>query len=41
VLCLEWTAQSAERYIDDGVDTFIFDDGRIRVQTVKYSVHPN
>jgi SnoaL-like domain len=41
VLYLEWKAQSSERHIDDGVDTFIFDDGRIRVQTVKYSVHPN
>lgn len=41
VLYLEWKARSAERHVDDGVDTFVFDDGRIRVQTIKYSVHPN
>jgi hypothetical protein len=41
VLYLEWKARSAERRVDDGVDTFIFDDGRIRVQTVRYSVQPN
>jgi hypothetical protein len=41
VLYLEWKARGAERHVDDGVDTFIFDDGRIRVQTVRYSVDPN
>jgi hypothetical protein len=39
VLYLEWKAQSdAARHIDDGVDTFVFGDGKIKVQTVKYTV---
>ena len=40
VLYLEWKARSADRQVDDGIDTFIFDNNRIRVQTIKYSVHP-
>ena len=40
VMYLEWKARSADRHVDDGVDTFIFDNDKIRVQTVKYSVHP-
>jgi len=39
VLYLEWKAQSdTARHIDDGLDTFVFDDGRIKVQTIKYTV---
>jgi ketosteroid isomerase-like protein len=38
VLFLEWSADSAPSRIDDGVDTFVFRDGLIRVQTVRYSV---
>jgi len=39
VLFLEWVADSAVSRVDDGVDTFVFRDGMIRVQTVRYSVH--
>lgn len=38
VLYLEWQARSADRHVDDGIDTFIFADGQIRVQTVRYTV---
>jgi len=40
VLYLEWKARSGTgRHVDDGIDTFIFHSGQIRVQTVKYTVH--
>ncbi|BCO33789.1 nuclear transport factor 2 family protein [Mycobacterium heckeshornense] len=39
VLFLEWVADAAVTRVDDGVDTFVFRDGMIRVQTVRYSVH--
>jgi uncharacterized protein (TIGR02246 family) len=39
-LFLEWTATSAETKVDDGIDTFIFRDGMIRLQTVRYTVEP-
>jgi SnoaL-like domain len=38
VLLLEWTADSAESRVADGVDTFVFRDGRIQVQTVHYTL---
>ncbi len=38
VLFLEWTADSAATRADDGIDTFVFRDGMIRVQTVRYTV---
>ena len=38
VLYLEWKATGGGRKIEDGVDTFIFEDGMIRVQTVVYTV---
>ena len=38
VLYLEWNATGGGRKIEDGVDTFIFRDGMIRVQTVVYTV---
>ena len=38
VLFLEWTATSAETKVEDGIDTFIFRDGMIRLQTVRYTV---
>lgn len=38
VLFLEWTARSKENYADDGVDTFIFRDGLIRLQSVRYTL---
>jgi hypothetical protein len=33
------TADSASTRIEDGIDTFVFRDGLIRVQTVRYTVH--
>ena len=38
VLYLEWKATSEGRRVDDGIDTFVFADGLIRVQTVVYTV---
>jgi ketosteroid isomerase-like protein len=38
ILLLEWAATAATTKVEDGVDTFIFADGQIRVQTVKYTV---
>ena len=38
ILLLEWTADSAKTKIDDGIDTFVFKDGSIRVQTVRYTL---
>jgi uncharacterized protein (TIGR02246 family) len=40
VLFLEWTATSAATKVEDGIDTFIFQDGMIRLQTVRYTVEP-
>jgi hypothetical protein len=40
VLFLEWSADSAVNRVDDGVDTFVFRDGMIRAQTVRYTPHP-
>jgi ketosteroid isomerase-like protein len=38
VLFLEWAAVSAAGRVDDGVDTIVFRDGQIRVQTVHYTL---
>lgn len=38
VLFLEWTAESEKTRTKDGIDTFIFRDGLIRVQTVRYTL---
>jgi hypothetical protein len=38
VLYLEWRATSGSADLDDGVDTFVFKDGKIAVQTVRYTV---
>lgn len=40
VLYLEWKATGGGRKVEDGVDTFIFENGQIRVQTVVYTVQP-
>ena len=37
VLFLEWAADSAINRVDDGVDTFVFRDGMIRAQTIRYT----
>ena len=41
LLLIEWSATSARNDITDGVDTFVFRDGLIRAQTVRYIVHPH
>ncbi len=38
ILFLEWAAESQATRIDDGIDTFVFKDGLIRVQTVRYTL---
>ena len=40
MLYLEWKATGGGRKVEDGVDTFIFENGQIRVQTVVYTVQP-
>ena len=35
---LEWAADAAQTKVDDGIDTFIFRDGEIRLQTVRYTL---
>jgi hypothetical protein len=40
VLFLEWAADSTVNRADDGVDTFVFRDGMIWVQTVRYTPQP-
>jgi hypothetical protein len=40
LLFLEWAAESAANRVDDGVDTFVFGDGMIRAQTLRYTLHP-
>jgi uncharacterized protein (TIGR02246 family) len=37
-LFLEWTADAGATFADDGIDTFIFRDGLIRLQTVRYTL---
>ena len=36
ILFLEWAADAARTRIEDGIDTFVFRDGLIRVQTLRY-----
>ena len=38
ILFLEWSAESAHTRVADGIDTFVFRDGLIRVQTVRYTL---
>jgi hypothetical protein len=40
ILLLEWKAESEKVKADDGIDTFVFRDGMIRVQTVRYTLTP-
>ena len=37
-LFLEWAATSAATKVEDGIDTFVFRDGLIRLQTVRYTL---
>ena len=38
VLFIEWSATAASTKVTDGVDTFIFRDGEIVLQTVRYTL---
>lgn len=38
ILFLEWAADSSTNRVEDGIDTFVFRDGLIRVQTVRYTL---
>ncbi len=38
ILFLEWAAESKGARTTDGIDTFVFRDGFIRVQTVRYTL---
>ncbi len=38
MLFLEWAADASSTRVDDGIDTFVFRDGLIRVQTVRYTL---
>ena len=38
ILFLEWAADAAATRVEDGIDTFVFRDGLIRVQTVRYTL---
>jgi hypothetical protein len=38
VLFLEWTADAAATRVEDGIDTFVFRDGLIQVQTIRYTL---
>jgi ketosteroid isomerase-like protein len=40
VLLLEWAAESKACRVEDEIDTFVFRDGLIRVQTVRYTLLP-
>lgn len=40
ILFLLWKADSTVARVSDGVDTFVFQDGLIRVQTVHYTLEP-
>jgi limonene-1,2-epoxide hydrolase len=39
-LLLHWTADSTLNHIPDGVDTFVFEDGAIRLQTISCTMTP-
>lgn len=38
VLFIEWNARSQSSRAEDGIDTFVFADGLIRAQTVRYTL---
>jgi ketosteroid isomerase-like protein len=40
VLLLEWTADFARASVSDGVETYLFENGLITLQTVHYTVVP-
>lgn len=40
VLLIEWKADSKTARVEDGIDTFVFRNGMISVQTVRYTLVP-
>lgn len=38
VFFLEWAADAGATFVEDGLDTFVFRDGLIQIQTVRYTV---
>ena len=38
VLFLEWAVHAGPVFVEDGIDTFVFRDGLIRVQTVRFTL---
>jgi hypothetical protein len=40
IVLLQWTAASPAGHVNDGVDTFVVEDGAIKVQTSSFSVEP-
>lgn len=40
ILSLEWTCDSPEGSVSDGVDTFAFQNGLIRAQTIRSTIIP-
>src|SRR3954452_10784250 len=38
VLFIEWSATAKASRVEDGIDTFVFRDGQIAVQTVRYTL---
>ena len=38
LLFIEWSADSEKTRVEDGIDTFVFRDGLIRAQTIRYTV---
>ena len=39
-MLLEWGAVGGGNRVDDGVDTFVFRDGLIRLQTIRHTLRP-
>jgi hypothetical protein len=37
LLFLEWAADAGKSRADDGVDTFVFRDGKMQAQTIHYT----
>jgi predicted SnoaL-like aldol condensation-catalyzing enzyme len=40
ILLLEWTADSPQASVSDGVDTMVFQDGLIQYQTIHFTIVP-
>ena len=40
-LLVTWTGTASAGHVDDGVDTFVFVDGMIRLQSSSFTIEPN